>query len=386
MGLQALGTRFHEARVAGGLSESTVSERLGITEADIQAIESGIRGLSANELIEASKFFRRPLKFFTEAEVPMPSQPFSVLFRTLQPAPVDYEALFEFETLCRSFTWLEQVLQIERTVQPHRYQFSVPQSMQEAEVQGEELANEERKRLDLGLDPVRDPFQILESQGIRIFVRPLKTENYTGFFHSDAELGCCILLNSKLHVHRRAFDLLHEYAHVLVDRPQEETHQVHDKHDDHDPIERRAEAFAAAFLIPRLGAERFFADQNVAADSIGVSDAFRLMVTSGASFRATVNRLRQLGYWSPKQAKIALSTKEITRTAERYRLASSIDPVDFDSPLNRRFSQLALRAYSRSEISIGKLAELLEVDISEARRFARLSDQKFEPEADSPDR
>ena len=47
-----LGTRFHEARKARGLTQQQVAERLGIARTTIVAIEKGRRRLKPGELIE----------------------------------------------------------------------------------------------------------------------------------------------------------------------------------------------------------------------------------------------------------------------------------------------------------------------------------------------
>ncbi len=372
MDLSVLGARVREARTAAGLSQERLSEALEIPRSGVSDIENGRRSLSAGELIAVSKYLRRPLDYFIgQVDEPQESEPaFAVRFRSLNLQPEDAESVFEFEQCCRDYQWLEQTLQIHHVTQPPSYPFPTPRNAHDAAEQGETLANDERNRLALGSDPVRDPFLVVESQGIRVFIRKLRTPKVTGIFHYDEELGACILVNGAVHENRRPFDLLHEYCHVLTDRP-EGTHRSDEEDDPRNLTERRADAFAAAFLMPRDGIERFFINRGIVrgGDAPTQSDVFHAMVAFGASFRATVFRLRELDYLPAQHADAFLSASNITQWTERFRKAAKIASPSFDDPRQRRFGQLVLRAYLKEKISLGRVAELLGIDFDEAREL-----------------
>lgn len=367
-----LGTRVRDARQAANITQEKLSEILDIPRSAISEIENGHRGLSAGELITLSSYLQRSLDFFVQesTELIAENNTFSVRFRTLELQQKDAEAVFRFEQRCRDYCWLEEILNAPLLTQPPTYSLPTPKSRVDAQEQGENLAGQERNRLALGSDPVRDPFQVVESQGVRVIFMKLLTPGISGISHYDEELGACILVNTAFDKNRRGYDLLHEYCHVLTDRVSG-THRTDDVVDPHDPVERRANAFAAAFLLPRDGVEQFLAARGIGqGDSAEFSDVFYVMIAFGASFRATVFRLKELKFLDPRRAKSLLMTKEITEMTTRYRRAAGIEDPSFDDPMQRRFGQLALRAYIKEKISLGRVAELLNTDLGKAREFA----------------
>lgn len=372
MDLTVLGSRIRNARSAAGITQDALSELLGIPRSAVSEIENGRRGLSAGELIATSKHLRRSLDYFVAD--PAGSSPsaddFAVRFRSLQLQSEDAESVFRFEERCRDYNWLEDILAVPRLTQPPSYARPHPRTLAEAQQQGEDLADQERNRLTLGSDPVRDPFHVVESQGVRVILTKLLTPHVSGIFHYDGELGACILVNTAFDKNRRAYDLLHEYCHVLTDRLAG-SHRTDEADNSRDPIERRANAFAAAFLLPRDGVERFLETRGIARGNFAeFEDIFYVMVAFGASLSATVYRLKELNFLSDRHVSAFLATRNITDMTRRFRKAAGVQVEDFDDPRQRRFGQLALRAYRKDRISIGRVAELLNTSLEQARELA----------------
>ena len=96
-------------------------------------------------------------------------------------------------------------------------------------------------------------------------------------------------------------------------------------------------------------------------------------------------RLKELGYLDDRSADAFFKTPDITLWTDRFRRASGIAEPSFDDPAQRRFGQLVLRAYAKEEISLGRVAELLNVDRSEARKLAWLSRPKVADLDDVPE-
>ena len=366
-----LGARIRDARKAADLSQEQLSELLEIPRSAVSEIENGRRGLSASELFAISKHLRRRLDYFVgeRAEPALQPESFNVRFRSLHLRAGDADTVFRFEQRCRDYKWLEEALDAPLLTKPPTYPLAAPMSLAVAKAQGEELARQERNRLALGFDPVRDPFDVVESQGVRVILMGLETPDVSGIFHFDDELGACILVNTACHPNRRPYDLMHEYCHVLADRF-EGADRITDAGGSPDPIERRADAFAASFLLPAQGVERFLATRGVKQDSAEYLDIFYVMAAFGASFQATVYRLKELGFLQDYRADAYLTSRNVTEMTRRIRRAEGIDDVDFDNPAQRRFGQLALRAYKQGKVSIGRVAELLDVDLLEARDLA----------------
>ena len=95
-----------------------------------------------------------------------------------------------------------------------------PKSKLAAVQQGERIAEQERRRLGLGAEPLRNPLDLLEKQGVR--TGPLEgatREDVDGVFFETTHLGACVAVNparDEWTGFRSAFTAAHEYAHWLL--------------------------------------------------------------------------------------------------------------------------------------------------------------------------
>lgn len=318
-----------------------------------------------------SRHLRQPLEYFVadEAGLATDDESFKARFRALGLHPVDEDAVWAFEQRCRDYLWLEQALGTPVLSQPPRYGLPPPTTPEQARTQGEELAAAERNRLNLGQGPLRDPFDVVESQGIRLILMALESPNVSGVFRRVAG-GVFILVNTAFPCHRWPFDLLHEYCHVLVDEVSG-VHRFDDSGDDA-LIEQRANIFAAAFLLPEEGARRFLATKGVQPGAVRFSDVLRVMVVFGLSYQATLYRLLELGYLDDRTLAAFKEAENIEDMVSRMRRAEMTPQNDLDGPVSRRFGQLVLRAYAQEVISIGRAVELLDVDLDQVQEFAQI--------------
>lgn len=80
----ALARRLREAREFLGLSQGDVSEVLGIPRASVSQMEAGKRKVSAAELRELARLYRRAPEYFLtgEAEIASDDATMQALFRT----------------------------------------------------------------------------------------------------------------------------------------------------------------------------------------------------------------------------------------------------------------------------------------------------------------
>ena len=120
--------------------------------------------------------------------------------------------------MCREYIALEELLGRDVTrVTPATYTLTAPRTRWDAIRQGERLADRERGRLELGVDPIGTLADLLERQGVRILEIALP-ENISGLCLHDRAHGLAIIVNSAHHPRRRRFSYAHEYCHLLADR------------------------------------------------------------------------------------------------------------------------------------------------------------------------
>ena len=138
---------------------------------------------------------------------------------------------------------------------PPVYAYGEPKKVWEAIQMGEHAAETERGRLELGIDPIRDMAELVESQGIPVIEIRLD-DQISGIFMADAEVQLCIVIN-EAHLDRAkarvAFTIAHEYGHILLDR--DKVSAISKISNDRDLFEVRANAFAAAFSHARRRCE-----------------------------------------------------------------------------------------------------------------------------------
>ena len=116
--------------------------------------------------------------------------------------------------------------------------------------QGEAVAQEERRRLGLGIAPIINTAETISEQGVWTAATELPN-GLSGLFVNHPSIGLAILVNASHRPVRRRFSYAHEYAHALFDRS--ETITTTRSQNSTQLAEKRANAFAAAFLIPAEG-------------------------------------------------------------------------------------------------------------------------------------
>ena len=129
-----------------------------------------------------------------------------------------------------------------------------PRSTWEATHHGITVAEEERRRLDLGSAPIRDLPELLATLRIRASRLELSPRTLSLFIHRKST-GPIVIVNKSASVEERRFRFAHGLAPLLFDRD----HRwiiCDQKHANHHH-EIRANAFATAFLVPPAGLQRY---------------------------------------------------------------------------------------------------------------------------------
>lgn len=320
--LGALGKRLAAARENAGLSQEQAASALGLPRSALSLIESGARALSTLELAGLAKLYNRAIgQFFDPADgAPTDLLAHCRVAPEFASRPELCRIVEELMEVCREGILLERVLNRPGRSGPPAYCQSAPKNYAEAVEQGLAVAAEERKRLDLGDGPISDIADLIASQ--RIWTASTKLPNeMSGLFLRHPDVGLAIIVNETHPNARRRFSYAHEYAHALLDRDHSLTVTSHEN--SKELIERRANAFAAAFLIPAAGVKelldslragepsrKVYTTYDVATDgapetekravpgSVGITFSQVAMVAHhfDVSYQAACYRLKDLGY------------------------------------------------------------------------------------------
>ncbi|HUP00173.1 MAG TPA: helix-turn-helix domain-containing protein [Gemmatimonadota bacterium] len=379
---KALARRLRDARETLGLTQAEVAKALGVHRPTISEIEAGRRAVTSVELYELSRIFAVPLADLLGEEPLKASEVERVLFRRQgMETPATRRALRRFVERCRTEKELESLLGWEvNGVERPSYQIQKPRGSLEALQQAEWMADRERHRLGLGTQPIRNPVELIRRQGIR--VGPLNIdadEQLDGVFFEAEDLGACIGLAppDQWTGYRNVFTAVHEYAHWLLGdlRVEEYRFLQHTA----DPVEVRANSFAAAFLMPTLGLRDFFDAEGLLTEELDRGDIVRAMDYFGVSRPALIYRLQNCQLVSKETADRLLQDRFSVKAAARALGLDLRTPDEVGSYLN----ELVVESWRHAFISTGRAAEILGVDVQTFRERMReiAVDQEREEEA-----
>ena len=225
--------------------------------------------------------------------------------------------------------------------------------------QAQDLAEKIRSKLKLGSGPIKNIFSLLEDQGLFVLRMPIGGDSLSGAFYYDkTKENSKILINSNRSNGHQIFTAAHEFCHYLLDKDE----QIIIEHDNQvkSPLEKRADAFAANFLIPEEGVRLYTNKVLNKTKKLDDYDLVRLREEFKTSWSALIYRLHNLGYIFDKgyQSKV----KEI------FRLNSKAMQLGLDPETSSQVGQyafpsdyyrLAFSAYFDGKITLNRLSDLL---------------------------
>lgn len=379
--------RLQMARENSRLSQEEVAEALGLPRTAIAKMESGRRGVSSLELAELARLFSRPVAWFVEEAPDVEEDVLVALLRLAPEIEADDDVrreLNHYLRLCQEGCALRRLLGMNLDCIAPAYSVGAPSRTDEAVNQGERVAQEERNRLGIGDAPITDMADLIVGQGIWATGVKLP-EGVSGLFLRHSSIGLVILANVSEQRERKRFSYAHEYAHALMDRDGAVT--VSRFANRHDLSEVRANAFAAAFLMPAEGVREFirsagkgkpsrerhvmfdlFADESEPQTSERRHSAREQRITYmdvvlasrhfQVNYDPMVFRLRNLGLVSQDEMNALREKKEIANDLRRAFGLLDGDDGRPDRNLEAEVLELAIEAYRREEISASKLREL----------------------------
>lgn len=383
MNPEVLGARLRAARDNRGLSQEAVAAALGIGRPAVSLIESGKRGVSTLELTKLANL----LGYTVSALVADSGATEDVLVTLFRLSPGLAEAdevrgeVAKIVELFRMGADLRQRLGFGQQLNAPSYPLAAPSSVMDAVAQGRRVAADERRRLGLGNAPVSDLESLLLEQGIWVASSSLP-DAVSGLFLADPSLGLAILVNAGQVRWRQRFSLAHEYAHALMDRDRQVT--VSESSNGGELCEKRANAFAAAFLVPAEGVREqlqlvakakgsaqvpMLSDEGEPApgarprlESVQPYDVASLAHHFGVSYQTMVFQLLNANAVSRGEADRLKGSEgagvQFLRTLKMWDAIEGKSGDRLDRDLKEQLARLVLEAYRQELVSRGKLLEL----------------------------
>lgn len=352
--LPDLGRRVAYARDRIGLSQEQMADKLGFRDRQtIQAIEAGHRRVAVEEMIRLISVTGQSLDFFTD--------PFRLIGEgnfTFRAGQVDEASLQQFQERAGHWIalWRHFAAKSEQTPNPLRFRLAIDEhsSYEDAQAAGEELG----KLWRLGDVPSETLRKTVEDH-LDLLILDVDMPEAISGAACQLQSGDVILINRQEHRGRRNFDLAHEIFHVLTWQalPPRRVDKTESKGYKDKRIEQLADNFAGSLLMPRALVEHHWEARPEEAD---VHDWLK----------AVAKRLRV----TPIALKWRLLCLDLLKKADLSDIddqrlilssANEIGQREVPAAFSRRFMEKMGWAIDRGELSVRRLASLLEVTIED---------------------
>lgn len=257
---QEIGRRIRQVRKDLGISVEAVATACGTEPASVVKLEEGtLAPLPGDYILIAARLLKTDFRYFISNSLDDVEAETRQVFRSLaSPTPADLLAIRRFMLFCMAERELEELLDVERTVDVPSYPRPNAKERLHRD-QGRRAAQQERERLLLGNRPITNVFELLRKQGVRVYRHRLDNAQLSGVTILHPKAGSCVLLNYDEDLYRQFFSAAHEYCHVLFDHDTLASQGcvVSYRRSAAELVEVRANAFAAEFLLPREAIEKY---------------------------------------------------------------------------------------------------------------------------------
>jgi Zn-dependent peptidase ImmA (M78 family)/DNA-binding XRE family transcriptional regulator len=288
------GDRLRQARLFHGWRKIDLAHEVGVTPAVISQYEQGRTRPSHATLAALSLRLGFPPEFFEQGRPSVRLDAGQAHFRRLRStSKLDRDRLIvRLELLAEILRRMESHVRLPAVTIP-----SIPVDVDDVDALPEKAAMEVRRAWELGDGPIDNVVRLLEAKGI-IIIRPrLGTGDVDAFSTWAGGRPVIVLASDKDDAARSRFDVSHELGHLVMH---------HDAEPGRQAVERQAQRFAAAFLMPKTVIARELPGR------MHWPGYLRLKKRWGVSLQALLYRARTLGVLSPdsyQRAQVQLSAR-----------------------------------------------------------------------------
>lgn len=339
--------RLHRARKAAGLSLRELGMRVNISHTAIKKYESGVAMPSSEILIKLSRALNVRSEYFFRSE---PVVLEGIEYRKHSALPKKRLDAITHEVIDQ----IERRIELESLFpQPPIKTFATVNGLPaliSSMDQIETVAECVRETWKLGLDPIPDLVDLLETNGIRVFMSMIDTDNKFDGLAARASGIPVIVVGRHWPGDRQRFTLAHELGHLMLEN------RLADNLDE----EAACHRFAGAFLFPRVAVYRALGKHRHA---IELKELSLLKEELGLSMAGILYRAKDLGIISPAYRE---GLAKLFRRNGWYRNEPG---QSYHSEKSRIFEQLVFHALAEEYIGESKAAELMNMSLQQFRHI-----------------
>jgi Zn-dependent peptidase ImmA (M78 family)/DNA-binding XRE family transcriptional regulator len=340
-GNNMFGERLNRARAASGLSQDALGKFIGVSANMIKKYEHNQSMPSSSVLIKLLKTLDvRSEYFFRPVNVELKN----VEYRKRSTTPKNLLKRIRADVLDQAERWLQlSNLWPNFPVEPFKQPNELPgiiSSIDEADLFSELI----REKWDLGMNPIPDLIDLIESKGILVIVTDVEQNAKFDGLQAEIEGQPVLVISANWAGDRQRFTLAHELGHLLVQG------RLSDGLDE----EKVCNRFASAFLLPKKAFIEHFGEKRY---NLEARELYLLKHEFGVSMAACLYRAKDLGIINESLYKKSwfLFSKKGWRKQE----PGSAYPAE----KTFLFEQLIYRGLSDGILSESKAAELMGISL-----------------------
>lgn len=338
--------RLHRARKAAGLSLRDLGERVGVSHAAIKKYEDGHAMPSSDVLLGLSRVLHVRSEYFFRPE---PVALEGIEYRKRSSLPKKRLDAITHEVIDQ----IERRVELENLFPQSPVKAFAPVDGLPADIttmgQIEDVAERVREAWDLGFDPIPDLIDVLETNGIRVFIIDADVENKFDGLAARVNGMPIVVVGRHWPGDRQRFTLAHELGHLMLEGrlPKDIDEEL------------ACNRFAGAFLFPRASVLQELGEHR---NAIELKELGLLKDEFGLSMGGILYRARDLGVISPAYRE---EQAKLFRVKGWYRKEPG---RDFPSEKAHLFEQLVFHALAEEYIGESKAAELMNMSLVQFRR------------------
>ena len=349
-----IGDRIQQARKASGLSLRALGEKAGVTAMAISKYENDQSTPSSEVLLALAKSLNvRTEYFFRQASVELEN----IEHRDHHQLPANEEK----KVIADVKEQLERWEELEKFVPaPWSIPFDLPKDLPKQITdydQIEKVAINVREHWDLGLNPISDLIDTIETKGIKVLITQYDGhKNFNGL--SATVNGAPVVVVGKHWTgDRQRFTLAHELGHLVL----------HDLLDSSLGEEKACNRFAGAFLAPK---DSVISCLGVRRKRLELQELSMLKQDWGLSMMAWSFRAKDLNIIPDT------TYKQLWSEHMRHWKAKAEEPGKrYEAEKPSLFKQLIYRAIAEDKIGESKAAELLGISVTEFHAKRKLENE-----------
>ncbi len=311
--LKIIPEKLKEARLARGYTVTALAEKIGISKQTISKYELGQSSPSSETMIKYCDFLNFDINFFMFNNEDLNNNYGTIFFRSLKSAEsqVREEIKIRIKWTNYIYQYINEFIEFPKLNLPDFEEKSL-ENLDLYKI--EDIADKLREYWNIGKGPINNLSVLLEQNGIILCNSNINNVKVDACSEVINDTAIFFIRTNDISACRLRFDLAHELGHLILHS--EITKEELENKEILDRIEKEANMFASAFLLPR----EEFSNEVLA---LSLDHFVNLKSRWKASIAAMIYRCKELGIFNDSQ--VLYLRKQIS--LKKWRTIEPLDDV-----------------------------------------------------------